>query len=86
MAAGRWPLAALAHSSARLLMEGIISGPVYGLLGQRWRTRRWWVGAVLAAGPILLEPLTRVLNLEYWPPLGFALEASAGVLVAVYRG
>lgn len=75
---------ALIYTNARWLIAGLITGPVYGLLGQRWRTRRWWLSAVLAAGPVLLEPVTRVLNLEYGPPLAYVVEVTAGALVAAY--
>jgi hypothetical protein len=75
---------ALVHSDARLLVAGGIAGPVYGLLGQRWRTRRWWVSAVLSAGALLIEPVTRVLNLQSGPPMVYLLELAAGALVAAY--
>ena len=42
------------------------------------------MSAVLAAGPVLLEPVTRVLNLEYGPPLAYVVEVTAGALVAAY--
>lgn len=35
---------------------GLITGPLYGWLGQLWRTRRSAVAALLAALPVLLEP------------------------------
>jgi hypothetical protein len=74
----------VAHSDARLLLAAVIAGPACGLLGQRWRTRRWWVGAVVAAGGLLLEPVTRVMNLENGPPLAYYLELAAGALAAAY--
>jgi hypothetical protein len=36
---------------------GLISGPLYGWLGYWWRTRRSWAAALLAALPLLLEPI-----------------------------
>jgi hypothetical protein len=58
--------------------------PVYGLLGQQWRTRRSWFSALLVGGAVLLEPTTRVLNLEYGPPLAYLAELGAGVLAVAY--
>jgi len=74
----------LLHSEARVLIGGLITGPVYGLLGQQWRTRRSWVSAVLVGGAVLLEPVTRVLNLEYGPPLAYIAEFGAGALAIAY--
>jgi hypothetical protein len=36
---------------------GILTGPMFGLLGQRWRTSRSWVGAVALTAALCLEPL-----------------------------
>jgi len=33
-----------------------VTGPLYGFLGQRWRTRRAWISAALVAGALCLEP------------------------------
>ena len=43
------------------LAGGLISGPLYGWLGYRWRARRSPAAALLAALPILLEPAARWL-------------------------
>src|SRR5436309_4940151 len=40
---------------------GAVTGPVFGLLGQRWRANRWWVTAAVVGGAFLLEPLARYL-------------------------
>jgi hypothetical protein len=40
---------------------GLITGPLYGWLGHRWRARRSLAPALLAALPILLEPAARWL-------------------------
>lgn len=74
---------------------GLISGPLYGWLGYRWRTRRSWAAALLAALPLLLEPAARWLGarlgLTYvgglpfqgtmYGPAGLA-EAAFGLMVA----
>src|SRR6266571_4870038 len=41
---------------------------------QQWRMRRAWISALLVGGAVLLEPATRVLNLEYGPPLAHLAE------------
>lgn len=35
---------------------GLIIGPLYGCLGQRWRARRSTAAALLASLPVLFEP------------------------------
>ena len=74
----------VAHSDARLLLAAVIAGPTCGLLGQRWRTQRWRVSAAVAAGGLLLEPLTRFMDLENGPPLAYFLELAAGALAVAY--
>lgn len=44
-------------SNALNIVGGFVTGPVYGLLGQRWRTRRAWASAAFVAGALCLEPL-----------------------------
>src|SRR6476620_7418166 len=36
---------ALLHGNAVHVVGGLVTGPLYGLLGQQWRVRRWWVSA-----------------------------------------
>jgi Family of unknown function (DUF6518) len=52
--------AAFVHSEARVLVGGLFTGPLFGWLGQRWRTRRAWLGALVTAAVITLEPLARI--------------------------
>jgi hypothetical protein len=40
---------------------GLITGPIYGWLGYRWRALQFPAAALLAALPILLEPAARWL-------------------------
>ncbi len=37
----------------------LVTGPAFGLLGERWRVERWWMSAALLAGALCLEPLAR---------------------------
>jgi hypothetical protein len=40
---------------------GMLFGPLYGLLGQRWHVDRSWKSAALVAGTLCLEPLARLV-------------------------
>lgn len=76
---------------------GLITGPLYGWLGYRWRARQSTAAALLAAAPVLLEPaavwLTGRLGLGFpgashfqWPDQGGAAaaeftELAVGMLV-----
>ena len=51
---------ALLPGNAVYILGGLVTGPVYGLLGQRWRVRRWWVSAAAVAGALSLEPWARI--------------------------
>ena len=63
---------------------GLIAGPLYGWLGYRFLARRSWAAALLAALPVLLEPVVRWLAAHasllsfQWPAGGPALIAEAG--------
>ena len=59
-----FPHAAVAFAGSNLLwiVGGAVTGPLFGLLGQQWRTGRWWVGAAVVGGAFLLEPVARYLR------------------------
>ena len=44
-----------------VLLGAAVSGPVYALLGQRWRVSRSWLPALAATAPLMLEPAARWL-------------------------
>jgi hypothetical protein len=48
------------HSETRTFAGGLVTGPLFGWLGNRWRTGRSWPGAVAVAAAMCLEPLARV--------------------------
>ena len=80
-------VAATAHSQWPWFAGGLISGPLYGVLGWCWRSRRSWLSAVLAAVPVLFEPAMN--HFGFRPAIdataSFA-EAAAGLALAGYFG
>jgi len=82
-------LATMGHlvlsSQARNVVGGLVSGPVYGWLGQRWRVRRSPLSALLAASLLPLEPIALALaGRASGPPAAYVAEVIAGVLLAGY--
>jgi Family of unknown function (DUF6518) len=59
-------------------LGGLISGPLYGLLGYHWRARRSWPAALLATLPVMLEPVAR------WLAEHFGLMPWSSSVPAVY--
>ena len=50
------------------ILGGLVTGPLFGLLGQRWRLRRSWVSAAIVTGALWLEPLARSASGQLMPP------------------
>jgi hypothetical protein len=48
------------RSESRVLIGGIVTGPLFGWFGQQWRVRRAWLGALGTAAALCLEPLVRL--------------------------
>ncbi|HEY2353539.1 MAG TPA: DUF6518 family protein [Gaiellaceae bacterium] len=46
-------------SNAFVVVGGLVTGPLFGWFGQRWRTRRAILGALVTAAALCLEPLAR---------------------------
>jgi len=40
-------------------VAGVITGPLFGYLGHRWRRDGWWAGPALLSAVFLLEPVVR---------------------------
>jgi hypothetical protein len=51
-------------SERSVLVGGIVTGPLFGWFGQRWRTRREIWGALLTAAVLCLEPLARRVTID----------------------
>jgi hypothetical protein len=65
------------------ILSGLVTGPLFGYLGHRWRVRRWWLSAALVAGALCLEPLARVAVGRLMPPAHvWTAEVVAGAVIA----
>jgi hypothetical protein len=71
-------------SERSVLVGGIVTGPLFGWFGQRWRTRREIWGALLTAAALCLEPLARRASVD---PIRYRnvwlAEVAAGLAFAV---
>lgn len=80
--------------SQRLVAGAIVSGPLFGWWGSRWRTERAWVGALVTAAAVCLEPLahrvapSRVGGIFLGQPLAFRsvwiAETGVGLAMLAY--
>lgn len=66
------------------MVGGLVTAPVFGFLGQRWRTQRAWLSAALVAGALCLEPLGERIADRTWSGTVSLLEVAAGVIFAAY--
>ena len=81
--AATWPT--LVASQRANIVGGLLTGPLFGYLGQRWRMHRWWASAALVAGALCLEPLARWATGELWPPaFVWEIEVALGVALALF--
>jgi hypothetical protein len=75
----------LLQSNVAVVLGGILTGPLYGLLGQGWHVRRAWLSAALVAGAVCLEPLAeRAAGRPPGPSVVWAAEAAAGAAMAAF--
>ena len=78
-------LVALAHSNLRNIVGGLVTGPLFGALGQRWRVSRSWLSAALVAAAFCLEPLARLgVGQLPRPDIVWATEIALGVCLGAY--
>lgn len=73
-------------SNVVVVVGGLITGPLYGYLGQRWRVRRAWLSAVLVAGALCLEPFAQRVAGRVQSPVVSMVEVAAGAALAAYFG
>jgi hypothetical protein len=72
-------------SESPFIVAGLVSGPLFGWLGYRWRTERAWVGALATAAAFCFEPLAlagvdRAIRFrEVW-----MAEVALGVAMMIY--
>jgi Family of unknown function (DUF6518) len=65
------------------ILSGLLTGPLFGLLGQRWRVRRSLVSASIVAGALCLEPLVRWAAGQLMPPAPvWTVEVATGAVLA----
>jgi len=68
-------------------LGAMVSGPLYALLGHRWRVTRSWPLALAATGPVMLEPALRwgasFAGILFWRPYAPAAWAEALVGLAL---
>lgn len=63
-------------SNASVVVGGLVTGPLFGWFGQRWRTQRAILGALVTAAALCLEPLARHI------PARFELSVTGGWFAA----
>jgi hypothetical protein len=69
------------------IVGGLLTGPLYGLLGHRWRSKRWWVSAAAVAVALCLEPLARAATgMLSGPPVVWASEIAIGAIAGLGFG
>lgn len=72
------------RSNTWAVAGGLVTGPTFGFLGQRWRTRRAWLSAVLVAGSLCGEPFFERAAGRTWSVNVAVIEILAGLALAIY--
>ena len=76
-----------ARSQSSIIIGGIVTGPLFGLFGHRWRAKRAWLGALVTAAAFCLEPLARHLyGLPIHSSRVLLAEVTFGIAMAIYFG
>lgn len=72
-------------SSHTVLLGAVLTGPLFGWFGQRWRTRRALLGALVTAAALCLEPLAHRASVNPIRVEGVAIaEVGIGFLFVAY--
>lgn len=67
------------------IVGGLVTAPLFGLLGRRWRTERSWISAAALAATVCLEPLARLaVGRLSSPDLVWLIEIALGTCLAAY--
>jgi hypothetical protein len=79
------PILDLVRSERTVIVGGVVTAPLYGLLGYEWRTKRTWISALLVGGAFCLEPLAAAA-VGRLPQLTvvWVAELSFGIVVTAY--
>lgn len=89
-------LRGLVESNARLFVGGIVTGPLFGWFGYRWRAHRDWIAALVTALAVCCEPLVYVAvggagasigGFHVWAPrvpVVWTIEIVVGLLMVLY--
>ena len=65
------------------ILGGIVTGPLFGFLGHRWRVERSGVSAALVVGALCLEPVARAITGRLSPqPFVWGVEVAIGAIIA----
>jgi Family of unknown function (DUF6518) len=64
------------------ILGGLVTGPLFGFLGHRWRVSRSWASAALITAALCLEPLLRgAVGQLTTPARVWGAEVAAGIVV-----
>jgi len=78
-------LVALVPSNLHNLVGGLVTGPIFGLFGYRWRTTRSLSAAAWVAAAFCLEPLARLaVGQLSWPTIVCGIEVAVGACLGGY--
>jgi len=75
----------LVRSETLVLLGGVLTGPVFGWFGRQWRVERAWVGALVTAAAVCLEPVAHAAAGNAIRVRSVSLaEVAAGIAMALY--
>lgn len=78
-------VAGLIGSESRVIVGGVVTGPLFAWFGQRWRADRAWRGALAIAAAFCLEPVAHSLvGLPIRSSTVLLAEVGVGIAMAVY--
>lgn len=73
------------RSQRNVIVGGLVTGPLFGWFGHRWRVDRVWVGALATAAAFCFEPLARlVYGLPIRSSTVLVAEVAVGVALGTY--